>query len=151
MFYVLAVFFIVLDRLAKTLAWQTWRLQSLTLTPWLKLDYKKNFGLAFSLPLGGWPINLLIILAILILSAVLVYQYKKNNQHRVGCLLLIILGAASNLLDRFKYGGVIDYLDLSFFTVFNLADCLIVAGVIGLLVMRRPPFAKATEGKPAQW
>jgi lipoprotein signal peptidase len=45
----------------------------------------------------------------------------------------IILGATSNLADRFQYGYVIDYFDLKYFTVFNLADVLIVGGTIGLL------------------
>ena len=50
------------------------------------------------------------------------------------CLFAIIMGAASNLFDRLKYGYVIDYLDLKYFTVFNLADAMIIFGVAILLI-----------------
>jgi len=45
---------------------------------------------------------------------------------------LVILGAGSNLLDRFKYGAVIDFIDFKIWPVFNLADVMIVVG-LGLL------------------
>ncbi len=43
---------------------------------------------------------------------------------------LIIAGAFSNLLDRFFYGAVIDYWQMRNFNIFNLADIMIVAGLI---------------------
>ncbi len=46
---------------------------------------------------------------------------------------LIVLGAGSNLLDRIKYSYVIDYIDLKYFTVFNIADTMISLGVALLL------------------
>ena len=39
-------------------------------------------------------------------------------------------GAASNLIDLFARGGVVDYVDLRVWPVFNLADVAIVAGVV---------------------
>jgi signal peptidase II len=45
-----------------------------------------------------------------------------------GLLLFIIFGAISNLVDRLKFGYVIDYIDIKYFTVFNLADIMIVVG-----------------------
>jgi signal peptidase II len=39
-------------------------------------------------------------------------------------------GAASNLLDRRLHGGVVDYVDLRIWPVFNLADAAILVGVI---------------------
>lgn len=40
-------------------------------------------------------------------------------------------GAAGNLVDRVRRGGVVDFIDLRFWPVFNLADVAIVAGVLG--------------------
>lgn len=51
--------------------------------------------------------------------------------------ILIIIGAISNLLDRFLYEGVIDFLDFYVgnwhWPTFNLADVFVVIGVIGIL------------------
>ncbi len=47
---------------------------------------------------------------------------------------LIVIGAVSNVVDRLLYGGVVDFINLKLWPVFNLADCTIVIGVIWLLV-----------------
>jgi len=90
----------------------------------------KNFYLAFDLPL---PKNILIILIIIIIFIsffFLIKSYQKKNIFLIFSLTLIILGAFSNLLDRLVYGYVIDYINIPFFTVFNLADTMIVGGII---------------------
>jgi signal peptidase II len=64
------------------------------------------------------------------------------HMYRQGRFILghvcIIAGSAANLIDRFLYGGVIDFILLSYGTyswpVFNIADMAIVCGA-GLLVM----------------
>jgi signal peptidase II len=42
-------------------------------------------------------------------------------------------GATSNLLDCWRHGAVIDFIDLRIWPVFNIADACIVLGVIGTL------------------
>ncbi|HYU57394.1 MAG TPA: signal peptidase II [Actinomycetota bacterium] len=76
----------------------------------------------------------------------------------LGCLLVILLaapraglfdtslarvalgaalgGAAGNLLDLFRRGGVVDYVALPFWPAFNLADVAIVAGVTVAFIER---------------
>ena len=56
--------------------------------------------------------------------------------------LLVLVGSASNLLDRVLYGGVVDFIELSYgswsWPIFNVADVFIVIGVgIMLLQMYR--------------
>jgi len=43
---------------------------------------------------------------------------------------MAIGGAASNALDQVLRGGVVDFIDLGFWPVFNLADLAIVAGIV---------------------
>ena len=47
---------------------------------------------------------------------------------------LIIIGAVSNLLDRILYQGVVDFINIEWFTVFNIADIYISLGVIWILI-----------------
>lgn len=52
----------------------------------------------------------------------------------LGCALG---GATSNLVDRLWRGGVVDFIDLRFWPVFNLADSAIVGGVVLALLFAR--------------
>ncbi len=93
----------------------------------------KNKNIAFSLP---FPKNILIILIIIILFFLFFYllkSYQKKNTTLIFSLTLIILGTVSNLIDRLVFGFVIDYINISFFTVLNLADIMIASGVIILV------------------
>jgi len=69
-----------------------------------------------------------IIISIVIIAAVL-YFYKKEPKLHFG-LNLILAGAIANLIDRFVYGGVVDFIYLRGFSTFNFADVFIVLGVI---------------------
>jgi len=100
-----------------------------------RLNLAENYYLAFSLPFFSAVIPWLITAILAGLIFYLVYALKKNNYAAAGWLLLIISGAASNLWDRFRFGYVIDYFDLKYFTVFNLADVMIVAGVAGFILL----------------
>jgi len=48
-------------------------------------------------------------------------------------IILILTGAISNILDRLMFGCVIDFIDLGFWPVFNLADVYITIGGIILI------------------
>ena len=43
-------------------------------------------------------------------------------------------GAIGNLIDRIRFGYVVDFMDLSVWPVFNVADSCLVIGVIGFLM-----------------
>ncbi|MDQ1283804.1 MAG: signal peptidase [Patescibacteria group bacterium] len=49
-------------------------------------------------------------------------------------ILLIASGAISNIIDRVLYGCVIDFIDLHFWPVFNLADAFITIGGIMIIM-----------------
>jgi len=83
-----------------------------------------NKGIAFGLPL---PQVISITISILIIMA-LIYLLIKKKYNSFG-LVLIIIGAASNLLDKIKYQAIIDLFNIKYITVFNLADLYIIIGL----------------------
>jgi signal peptidase II len=53
---------------------------------------------------------------------------------------LLIGGAVGNLIDRAREGAVTDFVDVSIWPAFNLADTAITIGVLSLLyVLEGPP------------
>ncbi|MDO8668163.1 MAG: signal peptidase II [bacterium] len=133
--YTAIIFFIAADRWFKVLAIANQGRQIDLIGDILKFNYQANYYIAFSLPLAGQVLEILLVLIIsaLIFSG-LDYWFRHKYSEAI-LLSLIVLGAISNLFDRLKYGYVIDYLNLKYFTVFNLADALIVFGVIFLIII----------------
>ena len=60
---------------------------------------------------------------------VLYYLFKNNNKNNIFPIVLILAGAISNIIDRFVYGGVIDYINLFNYSQLNIADIYIFIGV----------------------
>jgi signal peptidase II len=100
----------------------------------VRLDYTRNTGAAFGLYRGGGV--LLVLVAVAVSAAiVLFYRSLARSPRIVRCALGLILGGAvGNLVDRVRLGYVVDFIDLRWWPVFNVADSAIVVGVF-LLVM----------------
>lgn len=69
---------------------------------------------------------------------VAVWMWREKLKGDVLALALILGGALGNIVDRVRYGYVVDYADLHFgafrpFYIFNLADACITFGVLILL------------------
>ena len=81
----------------------------------------------------------LVALTAAIAVGVLVWMFREpNKQDQVG-FGLVMGGAIGNILDRVRFGYVVDFADLHFgnwspFLVFNVADAAITIGVLILLV-----------------
>jgi signal peptidase II len=132
---VMAMFFIG-DRILKQLALKQEYGQSMAiLGDWLQFRLIFNPNIAFSLPLSGTILNILITVIIGGLTSLIIYLIlnKKAQISLIWPLTFILFGAISNLLDRLSYGAVIDYFGLKYFTVFNSADLMISIGVLILI------------------
>lgn len=93
------------------------------------ITYVENYGIAFGLFKNKNLFFLITNSIIIIALFYIIYRYYNKNILFTSCLALIAGGAIGNLIDRLKYGYVIDYLQFSFFPpVFNLADAAIVCG-----------------------
>ena len=97
------------------------------------LTYVLNDGAAFSLFASR---TYLLILIALICLFFIIYELKNNLDDRILSIgySLALAGLLGNFLDRLIDGYIIDYLSFKIFTlnfpVFNLADILIVVGII---------------------
>lgn len=87
-----------------------------------------NSGGAFSFLQGNlfYPF---IVVVILLLLAIILIRSNLLTKNLVP-VILIYAGAISDLIDRFRIGGVIDFLNLKFWPSFNFADMLIITGFI---------------------
>jgi signal peptidase II len=94
-----------------------------------------NTGIAFGL-LRGYP-QFLTVINVIIVVFLLIYTFKIKDRNVKFWFTLILAGAISNIVDRFIYGGVVDYFDFSFWPTFNLADVYITLGIIVIIVYAR--------------
>jgi signal peptidase II len=99
----------------------------------LTLHHVRNTGIAFGL-FSTWATAITILTAIAV-AWMLGYFARAGARHPVlpVALGLLIGGSAGNLTDRIRLGHVTDFLDLSYWPAFNLADVFIVTGVAILL------------------
>lgn len=112
--------------------------QSLQLLPnFLSITFVKNKGVAFSILDGFMPLIIIITTIIIIFILKYISTIKRNNLENIS-YGLILGGALGNLIDRIFYGYVIDFIDIKIinynYPIFNLADTLIVIGVVLILI-----------------
>jgi signal peptidase II len=131
--FIIAGIILVADQLAKWIVVNNLAPgQSWTPIPGLerifKFTYITNTGAAFGLfPTSG---NFFIIVAIIVSLAIIYYYPSVNNWTVRISLGLQLGGAVSNVWDRIFNGGeVVDYVDIGFWPIFNIADISIVIGV----------------------
>jgi len=94
------------------------------------LTYVKNAGAAFSILEGKTPF---FIVVTLLAAAVSIYFYYRVEVKKIWLrtgIALALGGAFGNLIDRLRFGKVIDFFDFRIWPVFNVADCAIVVGVV---------------------
>ena len=100
-----------------------------------------NTGVSFSMfnSYGDLGSYVLIGLALAVCCGLLYWMYRETDKIRIVCLGLIVGGALGNVLDRVRYGAVMDFLDFHFATyhwpAFNLADSFICVGAAVLILL----------------
>jgi signal peptidase II len=94
-------------------------------------EYSVNRGLPFVGDNFFLSVGVYVLLfAVLLL---LIFKMEMGVRRRSGIAISLVLsGAGSNLIDRLTRGGVVDFVDIKIWPVFNLADVFIVIGVAWL-------------------
>lgn len=127
--------------------------EAITLLPIFNFTRVHNNGISLGLlqaesDLGRW---LLIAMTGVIALAVAWWITREEKRGDQLALSLILGGALGNIVDRLRFGYVLDFLDLHFgawkpFYVFNVADAAISIGVVILLLRAFLNKDKAPEG-----
>ena len=137
---ILSILFLIVDQITKILVVNS-------LVPGENIEiiknifsiiYTNNTGAAFSILLGK---RIFLIVVAFLIIGVLLYYIKRNKIEKkidIIALSFVIGGSLGNLIDRIVRGYVIDFISIKIgnynFPIFNVADALIVVGVILLLL-----------------
>ena len=142
--YLLALAIFAFDQLTKWLMIGPLALRErgqIELLPIFNLTWVENRGISLGLftadsEVGRW---LLVAMTAAIAIGVAWWIRREESRGDQFALALVLGGALGNIVDRVRFGYVVDFADLHFgafrpFLVFNVADAAISIGVIILLI-----------------
>lgn len=150
--YFLALVVLILDQISKYWVLEVIHLPErggIDVWPFFRLTFVGNIGVSMGMLQAGsdtarW---LLTAATAAIALSVAWWLQRETNRVDVAALGLVLGGAMGNILDRIRFGYVVDFLHFFWgeysFWVFNLADAAITVGVMLLL-------ARAVMAKPAE-
>jgi len=138
LFATVAIGWLVVDQLTKSWAESTLTTRNIDLVGSLRFNLAYNTGASFSLG-GGYGAWISVIA--LVVVGILLWQGRSVGT-RLGAVALgmIVGGALGNIVDRafrgdggFMSGAVVDFIDLQWWPIFNVADVGIVVGGVLLV------------------
>ena len=100
-----------------------------------------NTGVSFSMfnNYGQTGAIILSVFALGVAASLFYWMLKETNKLKIAALACIIGGAIGNVIDRVRYGAVLDFLDFHYknmhWPAFNLADSFICVGVFMLICL----------------
>jgi len=133
-------FILVADQLTKFIVDQSMPLHHSipVIDNWFSLTYIRNTGAAFGILAGSavaFRLPFLIVFSLVAIGFVvaMLRRLPERETGLITALAFILGGAIGNLIDRFAYGEVIDFLDFYWgryhWPAFNVADSFITMGV----------------------
>jgi signal peptidase II len=143
LWFLLSLLVVVVDQVSKCYAnWLLVPYQSNPVLPLLNFTLAYNTGAAFSFLSGAGPWHLWFFMGfnMVVSLAVVVGMIRLPTTDKMSLLALSLIlgGAVGNLIDRFIFGYVIDFIDVYYknyhWPIFNLADTAISIGTVLLIV-----------------
>lgn len=123
----------------------------IVLLPVLNFTMVWNRGVTFGLltSFGQWSYLLLVAVALAVVAALVIWLRRAESRLVATALGAIVGGAISNVIDRLRFGAVVDFIhahlgDWSWY-VFNIADAAIVCGVAALVLDSLMPHARRAD------
>jgi len=141
-FFGIAFFIFILDIISKQLVLKN---KVVTTHHFVDITLTQNTGTLFSLlHSASWSNILFIVISILALIVILVAVFVRKERLLLIPLAFLTGGILGNLLDRFLYSAVIDWINFHFWPIFNIADSAIVCGVFLaiIFIIRQELFEK---------
>ncbi|MCC7414911.1 MAG: signal peptidase II [Epsilonproteobacteria bacterium] len=131
----LAAAVFIADRASKTYALQNF-VESVQLNRFISVELVFNRGISWGM-LRFDDHRLFLLVSVLVITVCLLLALYACKRWYESKLIIgetmVFAGALSNVLDRFWYGGVVDFIIISYeswvFPIFNIADVCIVGGV----------------------
>jgi len=143
MWYRVALIIVIGDQIVKR--WASARLKfqpPIELLPVLEFGYAENRVAAFSFlhDAGGWQRWFFSAIALVVGVALAIWMARLRRQQSLllASLALVLGGAVGNLIDRLRFGYVVDFISVHwgdhYFPAFNIADMAITIGA-GLMLL----------------
>ena len=121
------------------------------LLPVLNLTFVRNTGVTFGLlnGFGQWGYLVLAAVALAVVAALVTWLRRAESLLVALALGAIVGGAISNVIDRLRFGYVVDFIHAHLgewsWYVFNVADAAIVCGVAALVLDGLLPRARRAD------
>ena len=156
--YIFAIAIFIADQVTKWVMLNVLDIRNvdeIVILPIFQFNYVENRGISLGLlqaesDLARWGL----VAATAAIAGIVGWWMTRETQKwdQLG-LAMILGGALGNIVDRVRFGYVVDFLDLHFgdfrpFYVFNIADAAISIGVV-ILLIRAFFFAPAEENEHA--
>jgi len=140
--FLLAAAVVAADQATKSMILARFNLgEGVVVAPFFNLVLVYNKGAAFSFlsDAPGWQTPLLVGFAVVAMSVVAYLLVRSPQRFIVSAGLALILGGAlGNVIDRLRFGQVVDFLDFHaagwHWPAFNVADSAITVGAVLLIL-----------------
>lgn len=132
---IVAILFVIDQAVKYGFAHFDWNVEG----PYMSLQLAYNYGVAFSMFSFLAEYLKYIQLAIVLGASIYLFNNKDIFRDYYIPIALLYAGGLSNILDRFTYGGVVDYFYWHYgfeFAIFNLADVIIDTAVVIIIYMQ---------------
>jgi signal peptidase II len=117
----------------------------------LRVGHARNSGAVFGILRGSGDYFAVFSFIAAAVVVVIMYITRKGPASLRAGLGFVLGGAVGNLIDRLRYGAVVDFIDIGVtdtvrWPSFNVADLAIVTGVAMLILITLKPARQAPSG-----
>lgn len=140
---IIALATLALDQLSKYWMLHVFKLADrapVEIMPFLNLDVVWNTGISFGM-LNQFGMNnamVLVMISVFICAALFGWLHKVQEASMARAIGFVLGGALGNIIDRYRFGSVFDFIDLHLgnwhWPAFNVADAAICLGVFLILI-----------------